>query len=61
MLAIFDSLGFTELMIVVHPGRPDARVIRQQIVLSRDSLAHRFALSDADVLTEIPIPVPHTH
>ncbi len=47
-----------ELMIVVHPGREDTRVLRQTVTLSVGSLAHRYELSAADALAEIPIPAP---
>jgi Ca-activated chloride channel family protein len=49
-----------ELMIVIHPGAADARVIRQDVVLSRTEWAHRYELSADDTLHEIPIPAPRT-
>ncbi len=47
-----------ELMVVVHPGREDVRVIRQPVVLSTSALAHRYELGASDALAEIPIPPP---
>jgi hypothetical protein len=49
-----------ELMVVAHPGSPDAHIVRQEVVLARDSLAHRFELAEDDTLREIPIPPPRT-
>ena len=47
-----------ELMVVVHPGRPDTQVIRQTVVLSTAALAHRYELSAEGALAEIEIPTP---
>ncbi len=47
-----------ELMVVVHPGRPDTQVIRQTVVLSTAALAHRYELSPEGALAEIEIPTP---
>lgn len=49
-----------ELLVVVHPGREDTRVLRQTVVLSAQSRAHRYELTAADTLGEIPIPAPRS-
>ncbi len=48
-----------DLMIIIHPGRDDVRVIRQPVVLTHDATAHRFELSAADALAEVAIPSSH--
>ena len=49
-----------DLMVVIHPGQPDTRVLRQTVTLSHTVLAHRYELSEGDALAEIPIPAPRT-
>jgi Ca-activated chloride channel family protein len=49
-----------ELMIVVHPGTAEARIIRQEVVLSRTEWARRYELGADDTLHEIPVPAPRT-
>lgn len=43
-----------ELMVIVHPGTAEERILRQPVTLTRTSRTLRFALSDADALTPAP-------
>jgi tetratricopeptide (TPR) repeat protein len=45
----------TELVVIVRPGTPEQRILRQQVILSREHRRARFRLT-GDTLTEVPVP-----
>ncbi|MDQ3036748.1 MAG: AgmX/PglI C-terminal domain-containing protein, partial [Myxococcota bacterium] len=53
-----DALRDTEaeLLVLVHPGTAEQRILRQPITLTRERLATRYRLGADDVLVEAPIP-----
>lgn len=56
--AIRDTTA--ELVVIVRPGTPEQRILRQPITLTRERLRVRYTLRADDQLVETPVPAERT-